>query len=141
MPRTLTVLALSLVVLGSCARTPAPDPDAQELVEAIAGRNDKVVRLTVHAMLPGKTSYMAVASTSSKKRGQPSDPEDLRAIRTGQVIVMNEPGGIDVTVPIAMKNGAYTAVAGVTMSDSMDREAAIAAAKNIAAEVERGLKK
>ena len=131
-------LALSLFLLGSCAAT-APDPSAQTLVESLAGKNENIVRLTVHAIPAGGADYTAVASTLASKLGKPSDPEDLQAIRGGEVVVLDEPGAIDVTVPIRMRDGAHTAAAGVTMNASMGRDAAIVAARSIATEIEKGL--
>ena len=133
------VFALTLLPLCSCGATPAPDPAAQTLVESIAGKHDNVVRLTVHAIPSGGSDYKAVASTLSSKLGQPSDPEDLKAIKSGEVVVLDESGAIDVTIPIRMKDGRPTAAAGVTMKAGMDRDAAIVAAKAIATEIDRGL--
>lgn len=133
------VLALSLMSLVSCATTTALDPNAQSLVESIAGANDNVLRLSVHAIPAGETGYKAVASTSAAKLNKVSDPEDLKAIETGEIQVLDEPGGIDVTVPIGMQNGKHTVAAGVTLKAGMGREAAIAAAKAIASQLDGGL--
>ena len=135
-----SVFVLTLAFLASCETTAPLDSKAQTLVESLAGKNDNIVRLTVHAIPAGETDYKAVASTLASKLGKPSDPEDLEAIQTGEMVVLDEPGGIDVTIPIGMKDGKHTVAAGVTMKAGMGREAAIAAAKAIAAEVDLGLK-
>jgi len=132
-------IALSLFVFGSCTSTKAPDPAAQTLVESVAASHQDIVRLTVHAVPTGEQDYKAVASTLASKLGQPSDPEDLKAIRTGEVVVLEESGGLDVTVPIRLQNGRHTAAAGVTIKAGIARDAAIAEAKAIASELERGL--
>lgn len=131
------LLSLALLPLASCAS--APDPQAQSLVESIALNNSDVVRLTVHAVPAGATVYKAVASTSSRKLGKPSDPEDLKALQTGDVQVLTEKDAIDVTVPILMKNGKPSATAGVTVKESLGRDAAVALARKIAGEVEQGM--
>ena len=134
-----SVFALSLLFLGSCASTTALDPSAQTLLESLASKNGNVVRLTVHAIPAGGADYKAVASTLASKLGKSSDPEDLKAIKSGEVVVLEESGGIDVTVPIQSKGGRYTAAAGVTMKSAMGRDAAIQAAKAIATQIDRGL--
>jgi hypothetical protein len=133
------MFALSLLFVGSCASTTAFDQSAQTLVESLAGKNDNVVRLTIHAIPDGGTEYMAIASTLASKLGQPSDPEDLQAIESGELVVLDEPGGIDVTVPIQSKDGRFTAATGVTMDAAMGRDAAIKVAKEIAAQIDRDL--
>ncbi len=132
-----TLLAVAIVPLASCAS--APDPQAQDLVQSIAHKNANVVRLTVHAIPAGATAYKAVASTSSSKLGKPSDPEDLKAIQTGQLVVLEETGAIDVTVPILMKGGKHSATTGVTVKESVGKDAAILMARTIAGEIEQGL--
>ena len=132
-------IALTLVFFGSCAAPKAPDPTAQSLVESVAANNKDVVRLTVHAIPAGEKDYKAVASTLASKLGQPSDAEDLKAINTGEVVVLEESAGLDVTVPIRMQGGRHTAAAGVTIKSGVAREAAITQAKAIAAEIDRGL--
>lgn len=129
--------SLPLLVLASCAS--APDPQAQSLVESIAHKNADIVRLTVHTMPAGATGYKAVASTSSSKLGKPSDPEDLQAMQTGDIVVLDETGAIDVTVPILMKQGKYSAATGVTVKESLGKDAAIALARKIAGDVEQGM--
>ena len=117
--RHLTAVALSAALLASCAETTAPDPAAQTVIETLATKNANVVRLTVHAIPTGGTDYKAVASTLSSKLGKVSDPEDLRAIQSGEVVVLEEPGGVDVTVPIGKQNGKHTAAVGVTSGSAL----------------------
>ena len=132
------MFALLLFPLYSCTAT-APDPAAQTLVETLASQHENLARLTVHAIPSGGKEFQAVASTLASKLGKSSDPEDLKAIKTGELVVLDEDGSFDVTVPIGMKNGSHTAAAGVTMKAGMDRNAAIVAAKAIAAEIDHGL--
>jgi hypothetical protein len=132
------MFALCIFFLGSCA-SPTSESNAQTIVETLAGKNDNVVRLTVHAVPEGGTDYKAIASTLASKLNAPSDPEDLQAIESGEVVVLEEPGAFDVTVPIQSKDGKFTAAAGVTMNAAMGRDAAVEAAKEIAAQIDRDL--
>ena len=134
-----TAIALSLVFLGSCAAHKAPDPHAQKLVETIAAEHKDVTRPSVHAKPAGKTDYIYIASTEASRRAKTSDPEDLKAIQTGQMVVLEENGGFDVTVPICQMNSAYTAAAGVTFKPGVAREAAVAQAKAIASSLNSGM--
>ncbi|HEX5138355.1 MAG TPA: hypothetical protein VFY93_15370 [Planctomycetota bacterium] len=135
------VVSLSLViVLAACASTKGagPYPAAQEVVDRVAAKHADLVRLTLHAVPKGKTECTQLASTMAKRRGKPSDPEDRDAMRTGREIVLDEPGAIDVTVPILKKDGKATAIAGVTLpvASGADRNAVVGRARAIAAEVE-----
>jgi len=131
----LTVVAL----LAACASTggDVPYPDAQQLVDRIAAEHTDLVRLTLHGVPAGKTQCMQLASTMEERRGKPSDPEDLEALRTGKEVVLTEPGAVDVTVPILEKGGKPTAVAGVTLraGEMADRDALIQRAKKIASDL------
>ena len=132
------LLTASLLMFSSCAGAPEPSGH-QTLVESVAAKNSDIVRLTLHLVPSGESDYKAVASTLASKIGKPSDPEDLEAIRTGKTVVLDEPGGIDVTIPIQMVNGKHTVAAGVTLKKSVGRVAAINAANAIAAELENAL--
>lgn len=131
------ICALGLFLFSACSPTEASESNAQAVVDAIAAKNESILRLTIHAMPAGETEYVFAASTLASKIGQPSDPEDLQAIETGEVVVLEETGGIDVTVPIRLREGKHTAAAGVTMDASMGQEAAVKAATAIAAEIDR----
>lgn len=123
-----------------CQNMPATvDADTQTLVEQLAGENPDIVRLSVHAIPDGGDKMHAIASTAADKRGTMSDPEDMRAVESGETIVLEEGAGTDVTVPILQQNGAYTAAAGVTLKGN-DREAAIATAKAIAGKIEAAMR-
>jgi len=128
---------LFVAMLGACASMKAPYPAAQDTVDGVAANHPELVRLTLHAVPEGKTDCTQVASTVKKRRGKPSDPEDRKAMKTGQVVVLDESGAIDVTVPILRVNGKATAVAGVTlrMDEGADRAALVSKARTIAEEL------
>lgn len=116
--RQTSLVLSSLIALGFTAcqsTTAAPCADTQKVVDSVAAANPDVIRLTVHAVPPAGGEYCAIASTSADKRGKPSDPEDFDAMQTGQTVVRDEPGAIDVTVPVLQKAGKWTAAVGVTL--------------------------
>jgi len=132
-----SVPLLFVIILAACASMKAPYPAAQDIVDGVAAKHPELVRLTLHAVPEGKAECTQVASTAKGRRGKPSDPEDLDAMKTGRHIVLDEPGAIDVTVPILRKNGKATAVAGVTLraAEGADRAALVNKARTIAAEL------
>lgn len=129
-------LALALLV-AACASTKGASPAAQEVVDRVAGRHPDLVRLTLHAVPEGGKELTQVASTMAARRGKKSDPEDFEALKSGKVTVLDEPGAIDVTVPILVTKGAATAIAGVTLkaAPGADRETVVMRARAIAQEL------
>ena len=136
-----TLLLLLVVMLAACASTSgdAPFPAAQQAVDRVAAEHPDLLRLTLHAVPAGKSECIQVASTMAQRRGKPSDPEDLKALRTGEEIVLKEAGAIDVTVPILVKDGKPTAIAGVTLraEEGADPSAVVRKARAIAGELAR----
>jgi hypothetical protein len=126
---------------GACSTTGSCCDSAtapQTVVGNVAKANPAVTRLTVHCADDG--ALKACASTAADKVGKPSDAEDQKAMQTGETVVLEEKGALDVTVPICMKDGKATAVCGVTLkTDGMNREQAVAKAKEIAKAVETGM--
>jgi len=134
---------LFVIVLAACASMKkSPYPAAQEIVDGVAAKHPELVRLTLHAVPEGKTDCTQVASTLKGRRGKPSDPEDLKAMKTGQQVVLDEPGAIDVTVPILRQSGKATAVAGVTLrvEEGADRAALVNKARAIAEELAKAVR-
>lgn len=118
-----------------------PFPDAQKIIDGVAANHPNLTRLTLHAVPTGKAVCTQLASTMAGRRGKPSDPEDLKALETGEEVILDEEGALDVTVPILMKDGKPTAVAGVTLAvkEGADRDALVSEARTIAQEVEKGV--
>lgn len=135
-------LFLTILFAGACKSTGCCDAcaKAQEVVASVAGQNPDVTRLTVHCSGTGG-GMKACASTSADKLGKPSDPEDVKAVQSGETVVLDEAGALDVTVPIVAKDGKWTAACGVTLKPAagMSRDQAVAKAKGIAKAVEAGL--
>jgi hypothetical protein len=142
MPHRPLALLLVPVFLAACRSAPtAPSAEAQAAVESIARQHPDCVRLTVHALRPSGSDYCAIASTKAEKLGKPSDPEDLQAMKSGETIVLDEPGALDVTVPILQERGRWTAACGVTlqMHGGDERSQLVAEATGIARAVEASL--
>lgn len=120
---------------GACCDSPTAP---QNVVATVAKANPAVSRLSVHCAEDG--ALKTCASTATDRVGKASDPEDKKAMETGQEVVLEEKGALDVTVPICMKDGKATAVCGVTLkTDGMNRDQAIAKAREVAKAVETGL--
>jgi hypothetical protein len=132
------VLLLALLAAcSSCCGKCSTECPAQATVEAVAREHPDCVRLTVHCTPPGASSPIACASTAADKKGKPSDPEDLQAMQTGQPVVLEEAGALDVTVPILAKDGKFLATCGVTLkTGGASREQLVAKATAIAKTVE-----
>lgn len=113
--RSLSSAVLLVLFAAACQSTPsAPCADTQAIVEAVAKDYPAVTRLTVHTTPPNGSESIAIASTLAEKLGKPSDPEDLKAIKKGMTVVIENTNELDVTVPICQKEGKFTAAAGVT---------------------------
>lgn len=138
-------LLLLVVLVGCGTKTPAPAAApfaaAQSVLDGVASSHPNLQRLTLHAVPAGKTQSTQVASTMAERRGKVSDPEDLEALSTGKEVILDEPGAIDVTVPILMVDGKPTAVAGVTltMKEGADRDALVKEARDIAQELAKAV--
>lgn len=131
--RRLAVLSFALV--AACGVFRRDDfREAQQLVDALSQRYQEITRLTVHAVPAGESECRVIASTDPGRRGTSSDPEDQQALSTGEVVVLEEPGAIDVTVPVLPFEGKPTAVVGVTLRqpEGRSKEATVARAKEIA---------
>jgi hypothetical protein len=134
---SLFLLAATPACKSCCAEGCTPP---QDVVEAVAKENPDCTRLTVHCTPAGAAGPIACASTSAEKKGKPSDPEDVKAMQTGETIVLDEAGAIDVTVPILAKDGKFTAVCGVTLKAAgLTKDQAKAKATTIAKAVEAKL--
>ena len=135
-PNPLAFIFFATLGLVGCAGAPEGEASAQQIVERIAGKHADVVRLTLHAVPRGKTGLEMVASTAAARVGRPSDPEDAKAIETGEEVVLQEGDNLDVTIALADAAGKRTAATGVTlrMGEKL-REQVLAEARAVAAEL------
>jgi hypothetical protein len=139
---TATVALFAILFSAACAATGAAKCDgcakAQSVVEATAKLHPNCQRLTVHCAMAGGAK--ACASTAAERIGTASPKEDLEAMRTGQTVVLDEAGAIDVTVPINQQDGKFSSTCGVTLKAAgRSRDQAVAEATAIAKAVEAGL--
>jgi hypothetical protein len=126
---------LSIVFAASCGVFRRDEfHEAQQLVDALSQRYQEITRLTIHAAPEGESECRVIASTDPVRRGTSSDPEDKQAIASGEIVVLDEPGAVDVTVPILPLDGKFTAAVGVTLRqpEGRDKAATVARAKEIA---------
>jgi len=127
---------LMMAGLAACAATPPPPrtfPAAQAIVEGIAARHGDLVRLTIHAVPTGGTRSRVIASSSAAKLDHWSDPEDLRALETGEPSDMMEGANLDYTEAVVDNSGNVIAAIGVTVSGE-GKPAMLESAKRIATE-------
>lgn len=140
---SLPLLLVAAMVAAGCQGTGqgGAASSAQQIVETVAAKHPEVVRLTLHAVPSGGTQMHAVGSTAPAKRGKPSDPEDARAMQTGEEVVLQEDADLDVTLPLSDAAGKRTAVAGVTLKGAgKTREQLLADARAIAAEMNAAIR-
>ncbi len=137
----LPLFFLAVAMFPACSTTGAccdSSKAPQNVVDTVAKANPTVTRLSIHCAEDG--ALTTCASTAADRVGKASDAEDKKAMETGKEVVLEEKGALDVTVPICMKDGKATAVCGVTLkADGMNRDQAIAKAREVAKAVETGL--
>lgn len=98
------LFATVLVALVACSSpgresSRAASSTAQDIVDRVAGQHAEIARLSI-AVPPGASGARIVASTVSGRIGEPSDPEDVRAMETGEETVLHEGKNLDYTVPV-----------------------------------------
>jgi two-component sensor histidine kinase len=99
---------------------------AQGLIDRLM-LDQSLKRVSIHAKAPeGKSpsGYWHLASTAPERVGRPSDPEDIVAIKSGDVITMTESSTepaskdehtVDVTYPLHDLTGKHIGIAGITL--------------------------
>jgi hypothetical protein len=135
-----SVLFLAILATAGCRSATRCETcaAAQSVVESVAKQHSDCTRLTLHCM--GQGGATACASTAAARIGKPSDPEDLRAMQSGETVVLDEPGALDVTIPIRAEGGKFRTACGVTLETGrMTREELVAKATTIAKAVEAGV--
>ncbi len=115
------LFASLLLAFASCATPESSAPAAsssagQSIVDRFAARYPEIARLSIHAVPAGESSSRIVASTVAGRIGEPSDPEDLRSMKTGEAITLQEGRNLDYTVPVQDPSGRTIAVVGITIS-------------------------
>ncbi len=112
---------------------------AQKLVDDLAAKHSEITRIGLHLTPPQGADNIIVASNLPAKIGQKSDPEDLRAMRSGRPVVLKEAGSFDVTLPLHDASGKTIGALGLTFKPARGEQesAAIKRAKDAARELEK----
>lgn len=130
---------LTLFALSCCAEPAEEDrfAVAQAIVESVVANHPDLVRLTIHAVPTGETASRIIACNVAEKRGQPSDPEDLQAMKTLETVILHESEMLDVTAPILDPAGRAIGATGITLNagESATEEALVEKAHSIAREL------
>jgi len=139
-------VTLTLVALSCCAEPPAEEDRfaaAQAIVESVVANHPDLMRLTIHAVPTGETTSRIIACNVAKKRGQPSDPEDLQAMKTLKTVILHESEMLDVTAPILDSAGRAIGATGITLntSESATEEALVEKAHSIARELMEAIRR
>ena len=136
---TAIVFTLLALTVAGCQSTGGDGASPQSIVEATAAANDGCTRLTLHCVQEDGSTKVC-ASTAKERIGTASDPEDLRAMKSGETVVLDEGEAVDVTVPIVQTDGKWTTVCGVTLERAgQTKEMSIERAKTIAEAVKASL--
>jgi hypothetical protein len=131
---------LTVKDLSGSASAPAPGKIyAQRLVDELAAAHGDLVRIGIHITPPNKWENLIIACNVPERIGQKSDPEDLRAMKSGQPVVLNEGENFDVTLPLHDAAGKTIGAIGLTFKPRANEQKAGAArrARAMAFEIER----
>src|SRR6266704_4851682 len=131
----LTVKELS----GSALTAPGGKIYAQRLVDQLAAKHPELVRIGMHVTPPNKPDNVIIACNVPERIGRKSDPEDLKAMKTGQAVVLKEEGNFDVTLPLHDAAGKTIGAVGLTFKPHAGEQDADAAqrARAMAREIEK----
>jgi hypothetical protein len=84
-------------LVGSTSASPAEKIYAQRLVDELAASNRGLLRVALHITPPKESDNLIIACNLPERIGRKSDPEDLKAMKTGQPTVLQEGETFDVT--------------------------------------------
>ena len=91
----------------------------QNRIETLIEKDHRIVRLSFIALASDNT-YRHVASSLDTRIGKPAHEEDLQAIASGEVIILEEDhkdvGALDITYPVHDPNGNILGLIGYTVS-------------------------
>jgi hypothetical protein len=97
--------------------------------------------ISIHAMLEtGETRR--IASTTIRKKGTPSEPEDVEAILLDKVIFIHEGDIYDITTPLHNEKGEPFAVTGIKVKlheENVSKDTAKEIARNLSKKIEAKL--
>jgi hypothetical protein len=124
---------------GSASSSSADRIYAQRLVDELAARHPELVRIGMHVTPPNKPDNIIIACNMSDRIGLKSDPEDLKAMKSGQPVVLKEGGNFDVTLPLHDAAGKAIGAIGLTFRSlpGEQSEGAARRAQAMAHEIEK----
>ena len=112
---------------------------AQRLVDEFGGRHPDLVRIGIHATPPNTSENVIIACNETDRIGRKSDPEDLKAMKSGRPVVLKEGENFDVTLPLHDAAGNTIGAIGLTFKPRAGEQDADAArrARGLAGEIEK----
>jgi hypothetical protein len=112
---------------------------AQRLVDALAAGHPELLRIGMHVTPPNRSDNIIIACNVSERIGRKSDPEDLKAMNSGQPVVLKEGENFDVTLPLHDATGQVIGAIGLTFKPLPGEKNADAArrARAMAHEIEK----
>jgi len=122
--------------MGMINVSKAKTAEVAKAIVALKGADSAIKEITVLVTgMDGNT--MKIASTTAGEAGKDADPEDIDAILDNKVVAIVDGGSVDVTVPIANKDGLPAAIAGTTVSleNGLTKDKAQAKAEGIAKKI------
>jgi hypothetical protein len=130
---------LMVTDLGGSSATASGKIVGQVLVDELAARHPDLVRIGMHVTSPKGSANRIIASNIAEKIGQVSDPEDLKAMESGEPVVLKEKENMDVTLPLHDASGKVIGAIGLTfkLRAGEDQEDAIRRARAMAGEIEK----
>jgi hypothetical protein len=123
---------------STSASTPAATL-AQKLVDDLGRKHPDLQRIGLHVTPPSSPANIIIASNVPAKIGQKSDPEDLRAMKTGLPVVLREGENFDITLPLHDAAGKTIGAIGLTFKPAKNEQkgSAVQRAKAFAGELEK----
>lgn len=112
---------------------------AQRLVDELGGRHPELVRIGIHVTPPNTSENVIIACNESERIGRKSDSEDLKAMKSGQPVILKEGENFDVTLPLHDAAGNTIGAIGLTFKPRAGEQDADAArrARGLAREIEK----
>jgi hypothetical protein len=101
-------------LVGSTSALPAEKIYAQRLVDKLTTDHPDLLRVALHITPSKKSENLIIACNLPERIGRKSDPEDLKAMRTGQPILLKEGENFDVTLPLHDAAGRTIGAIGLT---------------------------
>ncbi len=112
---------------------------AQRLVDELGGRHPELVRIGIHVTPPNASENVIIACNETERIGRKSDSEDLKAMKSGQPVILKEGENFDGTLPLHDAAGNTIGAIGLTFKPRNGEQDADAVrrARGLAGEIEK----